>query len=96
MADIEAMAEAAFTWLHTANSRRRNWADHPEEDNGAELGRNTFRGMAGAMLAVDAPPADAPPAAPEPIYGADTSWGVPTTQAPAQAAPAEPVAAKEA
>lgn len=47
---IEAMAKAAFHRFHELSSRRRDWDNHPDEDNGAEHGRNTFREMAGAAL----------------------------------------------
>ena len=56
MTDIETKARAAFEWLHAKDSRVRNWDHHPEEDNGAELGRNTFRGMMAAAVAAEAPP----------------------------------------
>ena len=58
MTDIETKARAAFEWLHAKDSRVRNWDRHPEEDNGAELGRNTFRGMMGAAIAAEAPHPD--------------------------------------
>ena len=46
--NIEAMAAAMFAKLHDLANRPRNWATHPDGDNGQELGRDTFRQMAQA------------------------------------------------
>lgn len=49
MPDIESMARAAFERLHALADRPRNWDRHPDGDNGAELGRDTFREMVRAV-----------------------------------------------
>lgn len=46
--NIEAMARAAFEALHAHHARPRDWALHPDEDAGTEMGRDTFRRMAAA------------------------------------------------
>lgn len=48
--DVEAAAEAMFNAFHTREHRFRVWAVHPDEDNGAEHGRDAFRAMAEAAL----------------------------------------------
>lgn len=54
--DIETGARAAFEALHAKDNRRRNWDRHPDEDSGAEMGRNTFRHMVAAVLGLGAEP----------------------------------------
>lgn len=56
MQDIETGARAAFEALHAKDNRRRNWDRHPDEDSGAEMGRNTFRHMVAAVLGLGAEP----------------------------------------
>jgi len=65
--DIEAMARAAFEALHSLGNRIRNWDTHPDEDAGVEMGRNTFRAMAGAAAATVAPEAAPSQFAQEPL-----------------------------
>lgn len=45
---IESAAAAMFARYHEINARPRRWDQHPDEDNGPELGRETFRAMAEA------------------------------------------------
>lgn len=49
--DIEAMARAMFDEFHARFNRARTWLNHPDDD-GLESGRNTFRAMAEAAMAV--------------------------------------------
>lgn len=44
------MARAAFEALHARFHRPRNWDRHPDDDQDVELGRESFRAMAKAML----------------------------------------------
>lgn len=49
--DIEAMAQAMFDEFHQRFNRQRSWLNHPDGD-GMESGRDTFRRMAEAAVAV--------------------------------------------
>lgn len=57
MADTEAMARAMYYAMHNLADRPRNWEMAPDEDIGAELGRNTLRAMAVAAGEVMEAPA---------------------------------------
>ena len=64
--DIEAVAKAMFDAFHARFNRVRDWARHNNQDVGPEHGRETFRAMARAVMAMPAPVVDEPAAEPAP------------------------------
>ena len=85
--DIEAMARAAFEALHSLGNRIRNWDTHPDEDAGVEMGRNTFRAMAGAAAATVAPEPAPSQFAQEPLSPVGDAGMVVPTEPPSSAEP---------